>query len=227
MLLQSCCSNHSSLQEQMISQLTKLSVGLSSKEWGNYKRTRQGALAAFVHYIYIWLLVHTTTISNRPLCSYLYLMSYYPSTCVYHKATMLPTCALISYLLPYFIVLHHTFSSLSYMCILCVHHEELLFLDITPNPNSISRLFPILLDPKSFQTALNSSRPMSIWLPGHMPISYLSSHCRLIITTTMSLLCPNPNPRVSSIANHTITTCLVAVMYLSGYSVSYDRDTPN
>ena len=27
----------------------------------------------------------------------------------------------------------------------------------SPNPNSISRLFPILLDPKSFQTALDYS----------------------------------------------------------------------
>ena len=57
-------------------------------------------------------------------CVYLMsiLMSYYSSTCVFHKATMLPTCALTS----------------------------------SPNPNSISRLFPILLDPKSFQAALNS-----------------------------------------------------------------------
>ena len=37
-----------------------------------------------------------------------------------------------------------------------------------------SRLFPILLDPKSFQTALDSIT----WLPGHVPISI---RCRLII----------------------------------------------
>ena len=45
-----------------------------------------------------------------------------------------------------------------YMCIPCVHHEEPMSLDIipNPNPNSLSRLFPILLDPKSFQTALDS-----------------------------------------------------------------------
>jgi len=43
-----------------------------------------------------------------------------------------------------------------------------------------SRLFPILLDPKSFQTALD----FITWLPGHV----LSIHCRLIITIlTMSL----------------------------------------
>ena len=32
------------------------------------------------------------------LQQYVYLMSYYSSTCVFHKATMLPTCALTSYL---------------------------------------------------------------------------------------------------------------------------------
>ena len=39
----------------------------------------------------------------------------------------------------------------------CVHYEEPLSLDVTPNPNSYSRLFPILLDPKSFQTTLDYS----------------------------------------------------------------------
>ena len=43
-----------------------------------------------------------------------------------------------------------------YMHTPCVHHEEPLSLDITPNPNFYSRLFLILLDPKSFQTALDS-----------------------------------------------------------------------
>ena len=38
-----------------------------------------------------------------------------------------------------------------------------------------SRLFLILLDPKSFQTALDSIT----WLPGHM-LSYPFVHCRLI-----------------------------------------------
>ena len=43
------------------------------------------------------------------------------------------------------------------MCTPYIYHEELLSLDITPNPNSLSRLFLILLDPKSFQTALDYS----------------------------------------------------------------------
>jgi len=56
----------------------------------------------------------------------------------------------------------------------CAHHVYTMrnpcpltsLLTLTP-----SRLFPILLDPKSFQTALDSIT----WLPGHVSISYLSS----------------------------------------------------
>jgi len=44
---------------------------------------------------------------------------------IHHKATMPYTCALTSY-----------FESLSYMCAPCVHYEEPLSLDITPNSNS-------------------------------------------------------------------------------------------
>ena len=47
------------------------------------------------------------------------------------------------------------------MCALCVHHEELLSLDVTPNTNTYSKLLPILLDPKSFQTALDYFRFMT------------------------------------------------------------------
>jgi len=69
----------------------------------------------------------------------------------------------------------HTFN-LRYIC---THHvytirnpcSLMLFLTLTP-----SRLFPILLDPKSFQTALDSV----IWLPGHVSISYPFVCCRLI-----------------------------------------------
>ena len=65
---------------------------------GIYKRTRQEALALFIYYIYTWLLVHATTISIRPLSPCRYLMSITHLPCVYLKATMLPTCALTSYL---------------------------------------------------------------------------------------------------------------------------------
>jgi len=65
---------------------------------GIYKRTRQEALATFIYYIYTWLLVHATTISIWPLSPCCYLMSITHPPCVYLKATMLPTCALMSYL---------------------------------------------------------------------------------------------------------------------------------
>jgi len=50
----------------MILQRAKLSVGLSSKEWGNYKRTRQGALAALLLYLYNLHVVRATTILTDP-----------------------------------------------------------------------------------------------------------------------------------------------------------------
>jgi len=75
----------------------KLSNGLSSS--GVYKRTQQGALAVLLLYLYYYIVVRATTICLshvHPPC--FYLMSYYSSTCVFLKATMLPTCALTSYL---------------------------------------------------------------------------------------------------------------------------------
>ena len=45
----------------MILQQAKLSNGLSSKEWGNYKRTRQEALAALLLYLYKLQVVRATT----------------------------------------------------------------------------------------------------------------------------------------------------------------------
>ena len=67
----------------MISQWAKLSNGLSSKEWRNYKRTRQGALAILILYIYYRLLVCATTISIWPLSPCCYLMSITHPPCFY------------------------------------------------------------------------------------------------------------------------------------------------
>jgi len=50
----------------MISQRAKLSNGLSSKEWRNYKRTRQEALAVLLLYLYKYIVVHATTILTSP-----------------------------------------------------------------------------------------------------------------------------------------------------------------
>jgi len=58
----------------------------------------QGALAALLLYLYKLHVVCATTISIWPLSPYRYLMSITHPPCFYLKATMLPTCALISYL---------------------------------------------------------------------------------------------------------------------------------
>jgi len=56
-----------------------------------------------------------------------------------------------------------------------------------PWHHSFSRLFPILLDPKSFQTTLNYFRPYDLMLYDFLVMCLLSlSRCRLIITTTIS-----------------------------------------
>jgi len=132
----------------------KLSNGLSSS--GVYKRTWQGALAVLLLYLYKLHMVCATTIClpHVPL-PYFYLS---PITHP-HVFSLRPLC------FPH-VPWHHTFN----LRCTCAHHEEPMSLDIIPNPNSLSRLLLILLDPKSFQTALDSVT----WLPGHVPISYIS-----------------------------------------------------
>jgi len=71
------------------------SITLSSS--GDYKRTRQGALAALFLYLYKYIVVRATTIFIGP---YVHASTLCPIThllCVFLKATMLPTCALMSY----------------------------------------------------------------------------------------------------------------------------------
>jgi len=145
----------------MISQWAKLSNGLASKEWGNYKRTRQGALAVLLLYLYKLYVVCATTILTGP---YVHASSSCPITHP-HVFSSRPPCFL-------HVPWHHT---LNLRCT-CAHYVYTMrnpcpltsLLTLTP-----SRLFPILLDPKSFQTALDSTT----WLPGHV----LFFHCRLII----------------------------------------------
>jgi len=99
------------------------------------------------------------------LQQYVYLMSIYhtSTSCPLthpHVFSIRPLCFL-------HVPWHHTFN----LCCTSAHHVYTMRnpcpLMSSPNPNSISRLFPILLDPKSFQTALDSIT----WLSGHMPIS--------------------------------------------------------
>ena len=107
-------------------------------------------------------LLHCSSIYTTTLWSMLqqcvYLMS------IYHMSTLrLPCFSHVPW--------RHTFN----LCCTCAHYEEPMSLDVIPNLNSISRLFLILLDPKSFQTALDSIT----WLPGHM-LSYPFVRYRLI-----------------------------------------------
>ena len=103
------------------------------------------------------------------------LQQYYSCSNVYASSSCPITHPHVFFLrLPYFLHVpwHHIFN-LRYTC---AHHiytmRNLCPLTslLTLNP---SKLFPILLDPKSFQTALDSVT----WLPDHV----LSIHCRLII----------------------------------------------
>ena len=116
-----------------------------------------------------------TTISWSVLQQCVYLMS------IHHASTSYPITHPHVFFLrsPYFLYVPwcHTFN-LRYIC---AHHVYTMrnpcpltsSLTLTP-----SRLFPILLDPKSFQTVLDSIT----WLPDHVPISYPFVCCRLIIT---------------------------------------------
>ena len=123
------------------------------------------------------------------LQQYVYLMS------IYHASFSCPITHshVFSLRPPYFLYVpwHHTFN-LHYTY---AHYMYTMRnpcpLTSSPNPNSTSRLLLILLDPKSFQTALDSIT----WLPGHM----LFLCCRLIIlltiyvwlTLTLAKVCPH------------------------------------
>ena len=145
----------------MISQWAKLSNGLSSKEWRNYKRTWQGALAVLLLYLHKLHVVHATTILTSP---YVHASFSCPITHP-HVFSLKPPCFL-------HVPWCHTFN-LYYTCahhVYTIRNHCLLTSSLTLTP---SRLFLILLDPKSFQTVLDSIT----WLPDHM----LFLHCRLII----------------------------------------------
>ena len=90
---------------------------------------------------------------------------------------------------------HHIFN-LRHTCVyyVCTMRNPCPLM-LSSNPISNSRLFLILLDPKSFQTTLDSIT----WLPGHV----LSIHCRLIII--LSYLClanPNPSQSLSTLSSY-------------------------
>ena len=133
----------------------------------DYKRTRQGAFATLILYLYYRLLVCATTIFTY---YNVHALSSCPITHL-HMFSLRPPCFL-------HVPWHHTFN----LCCTCAHHVYTIrnhcsltsLLTLTP-----SRLFPILLDPKFFQTVLD----FITWLPDHV----LSIRCRLIIILTISV----------------------------------------
>jgi len=92
----------------------------------------------------------------------------------------------------------HTFN----LCCTCTHHVYTmrnscpLMSSLTLSP---SRLFPILLDSKSFQTVLDYSNFYHMNSRSHV---YLLSlfHCRLIII----ILNPNPSPSLFTLSSYNI-----------------------
>jgi len=123
------------------------------------------------------------------LQQYVYLIS------IHHASTSCPITYphMFSIRPPCFlhVLWHHTFN----LHCTYAHHVYTMrnpcplmsLLTLTP-----SRLFPILLDPKSFQTALDSVT----WLPGHV----LSICCRLIITIYLCLANSNSSQSLSALS---------------------------
>ena len=84
-----CCSNHSSLKDKWSHNEQSPPMGYQVKS-GEITRELDKELLLHCFSIY-------TTTSWSVLQQCVYLMSYYLSTCVFLKATMLPTYALTSY----------------------------------------------------------------------------------------------------------------------------------
>ena len=161
-----CCSNHSSLKDKWSHNEQSSPMGYQVLKSRGITRELDKEPSLHCSSIY-------TITSWSILQQYVYLMS------IYHTSTSYPITHLHVFFLRPPCFLHvlwcHTFN-LRYIY---AHHVYTMrnpcpltsFLTLTP-----SRLFLILLDPKFFQTALDSVT----WLPGHMPISYPFVHCRLI-----------------------------------------------
>ena len=146
----------------MILQRAKLSSGLSSNEWGITRELDKELLliSTTIYTILSWsVLQHYITdpkvhaLFSCPLT--------HP-----HVFSIRPPCFL-------HVLWHHIFN----LRCTCAHHMYTMRnpcpLTSSPNPSSSSRLFPILLDPKSFQTALDYS---SLYLPHDFQVTCLSSN---------------------------------------------------
>ena len=142
-----CCSNHSSLKDKWSHNKQSSPIGYQVKSGGI---TRELDKEPSLHYSSIYT---TTLWFMIQQCVYLMF--------IHHASYMCPD------IIPLISTIQvHTMCT-PWGTIVPWHH----LLTLTP-----SRLFPILLDPKSFQTVLNSIT----WLLGHVPISYPFVYCRLI-----------------------------------------------
>ena len=154
-----CCSNHLSLKDKWSHNEQSSPMGYQVKSRGITRElNKEPSLHCSSIYInYMW-----SMLQQYYSCSNVHTSSLCPITHP-HVFFLRPPCFLH---MPWC----HTFN----LRCTCAHHMYTIrnpcpltsLLTLTP-----SRLFPILLDPKSFQTALDSIT----WLPGHVPISYLSS----------------------------------------------------
>ena len=158
----SCCSNHLSLKDKWSHNKQSSPMRYQVKSRGI---TRELNKEPSLHCSSIY-----TTTSWSMLQQCVYLMSIHHAPTLYsithpHVFSLRPPCFL-------HVPWHHTFN----LRCTCAHHVYTMR-NLCPLTSSLTltpfRLFPILLDPKSFQTALDSIT----WLPGHM----LFLRCRLII----------------------------------------------
>ena len=148
----------------MISQQAKLSSGLSSNEWGI---TRELDKEPSLHCSSIYIIYMWSVLQQYYSCPNVHASSSCPITHP-HVFFSRPPCFL-------HVPWHHTFN-LHYTC---AHHVYTMrnscpltsLLTLTP-----SRLFPILLDPKSFQTVLDYSSLYHMTSRSH---AYLLTLCPL------------------------------------------------
>ena len=132
--------------------LTSAKLSVDYLVVGIYKRTWQRALAVLLLYLYKYNVVCATTMCLPHIL-----------LLIHHVFSLRPPCFLHVFWC-HTLNLRYTYAHYVYT----MRNPCSLTSSLTLTP---SRLFPILLDPKSFQMILDSVT----WLPGHMPISYLSS----------------------------------------------------
>ena len=148
-----CCSNHSSFKDKWSHNEQSSPMGYQVKS-GGITRELDKEPSLYCSSIYT-----TTSWSILQQCVYLMSIHHASTSCPIthpHMFSLRPPCFL-------HVPWHHTFN----LYYTCAHHVYTMrnpcpltsSLTLTP-----SRLFPILLDPQSFQTVLASVT----WLPSHM-----------------------------------------------------------